>query len=171
MVNRSFQISAGLLLTVILGLSLAWFLQGRDERQILRRQKELVELLSKTAPEKELAALTRARQISVLFTDPVSTGMEPYLTGSHSRQDMAGLAYHLRSMVEELSIEIADHKLEIKPNGDSAVLAAVARAKARSGGEWMSDLREVEMRWSKTDDGWLVNAVTFTSAIKRPEGL
>lgn len=171
MVIRSLHIPVALLLIVILGLTLTWYFQGRDERQILGRQKELVELLSKTGPEKELGALTRARQISNVFTDPVSTGIQPYLSGSHSRQEIAGLAYHFRSMVEELSIEIADRKLEIGPDRRTAVLAAVARAKARTGGEWTSDLREVEMRWIKTEDGWLVTDVTFTSAIKRPDGL
>lgn len=160
-----------IILAVALTAVLAFYFIGRDERQILRRQRDLVERLSKSGPEKEIGALTRAQEISSFFNDEVVLDLKPYLSGAHGRRDLAGLAYHFRGMVEELSIEMADHKLTIAPDRRTAVLVAVARAKAKYSGEWDQDLREVEMRWAKTEKGWLISSASFTSAIKRPEGL
>ena len=167
--NTRAILKAGLAVLLIIAAAAAWF--TRDQRQINRNLHRLQQLVSKSAEEKTIGGLIRAKEITGYFAVPVNVELGPPFPGFSDRNELAAAIHHARSMTREIKVTIRNKTLDIAPDRVSAKMALAAEAVVTMGGQTDRDIREFRLTWVKEQGKWLISKVELKETIRRPQGL
>jgi hypothetical protein len=167
--NTRSMLKAGLAALLIIAAVAAWL--TRDQRQINRNLDRLRKLVSKSAEEKTIGGLIRAKEITGYFAVPVDVELGPPFPGFNDRNELAAAIHHARSMTKEIEVTIRNKTLDIGANHTSARMALAAEALVTIGSQTDRDIREFRLTWVKQQGKWLISKVELTETIRRPQGL
>lgn len=146
--------------------ALAW--HNRDVNRISRRMESLRAAVSKAPQEPPLAAMVKAKEISVFFTEfaPVNAGW-PILP-LNGREEIAIAAHQLRSNMTEIKVLIRDKAIHLDKDRRHATAEVVIEGFFTCGGETEKEMRDFRLAWVKEDGKWLIASVEPLQTIRRP---
>lgn len=129
------------------------------ERVIRKRISELAKAASFSPNEGALAKAYNATALADLFTPDVEITLEVYNSqrSISGRDQIMQAAMAARSRVSSLTVEFPDVKVNVAPDGASAVVLLTARGYVP--GERDSYLQELRLRLIKVKRDWLINQV------------
>ncbi len=148
-----------------------WWLRPTPARQIRRQLDRLVAALEKTEPETPIQAGILATRITTYFAESfeliAGSPFEPIRTGAELSSQIA----RVRATVDRLHLRTDVSRIDVAPDGRSAVMDLHARADVRAHGESAGDEREFEVEWVREGGSWKIRRATVVSAIQRPLGI
>jgi cytoskeletal protein RodZ len=129
------------------------------EKIIRKRLDALAKAASSSSKEGLIAKAWNVTMLADYFTEDVQVTIEApgaQLTIS-GRAELLQAVAHARSEPSSLSIEFPDIKVNVAPDGASAVVNLTARGKAP--GERDTYLQELKLQMIKVKRDWLINQV------------
>jgi len=150
-----------------LGLWL-WLGGSSDERKVLARLDEFASAISKSAPEVPLTEMGNAQAAAKLVAERCELSLEvSNLSGSFSREELAGLALAARKHFNSISLSIHEPKVEVFKDGSAKASFSAMLIGKLSGGESVREARDVEATLKKLDGKWLFSEVRAKNSIER----
>jgi len=167
MERKYLLIGAVVLLICLVG---GCYLYNTPERRISRRVEKLARLLEKKPNEKSLDSLLTAKSAADFFAaEPVIALANPFPRPS-DRRELAAQIHQIRNAATAVTIEILDQKIQVGADGQTATMTIKAEAVFQNGEEVYRDLRDLNVRWEKTDGEWLIKSVTGEDTLDQPAG-
>lgn len=158
-------------LIVMIGVLAVFYLLPSEEKKVRKQFDLLSQYAAKEPNEDLLSAANRAKNIGRLFADPCELKAEGdsfySLTGTYSREEMAGYAFRGRSYFSSLSLKFHDLKIEF-PERETASVRLTATLSGRStSGENLDEAREFLSVLQKIEKKWLFSRFDVVEVLKR----
>jgi len=160
--------TAGLALGAAIAVALVvWPMRPTDEARIRRSFADLIRTLEKTAQESPVASVQRADRAANLFAPDcrVDVGW-PGVSAVASRAELRQAVVRGRAMLSSLRIVVRDETVAVSPDRSTAAHRFTARALAERRGATESAVKELELGWVRTSDGWRIGSVRPVDAIR-----
>ena len=169
MVKRKPIVAAGLV--VLAGIAAVFYLFPSEEKRVRRQFDLLSQYAAKEPGEDPFSTANRIRNLSGLFAERCEFKIEGEalysLSGSYSRQDVAGYALRGRSYFSDLSLTFPDLKVRFPEKG-SARVRFTAKLKGRSTtGEAVDETREFQCVLNRIGKKWLFSTLEAVEVLKR----
>lgn len=165
MVNRRTVIGAGMLAAG--AAAVVWVAVPSDESRIRKAMADLLAAIEKTGPESPVATARRAERAAGWFLADCEVRIDRAGVGAvASRAELRQAVFQLRSALDDLRITLHDEDVAVSPDRGTATHRFTARAAARHRDLPESAVQEVEVRWSRTSDGWRIRSVGTVEGIR-----
>ena len=149
------------LLAAVLVATIIWILQGSDEqREILERLEQIRALAEVDEQETSLTRVSRAKQISSLFTPQTHydlTTLELGVTVLTTRDELAQRIVAGRSKLQSLQLELLAPVVLVDGDHATVSLTGTAVGATPHGEGQFMDVHRVEIELVRTDGDWLVS--------------
>ena len=169
MVKRGSIIAAGLV--VMAGILVYFYLSPGEEKRVKKQFSLLSQYTAKEPGEDPFSTANRIRNLSRLFAENCEFKIEGdslySLSGSYSRQEVAGYAIRGRSYFSDLSLTFHDLKVRFPEKG-SALVHVTSKLTGRSAaGEPVDEIREFQCVLNKIEKKWLFSSLEAVEVLKR----
>ena len=159
-----------LILMVLTGIGLWYYLRPTDENLIRARFSRLSELASKTTKEGALPAAGKAKEMAELFSEKSTFAVDglDWMAGPFTRKALSGNIFRSRAMFDKLKLSLDDLELDIdKEKGTATVHLSAVLSGTLKDGKTMREVRELQSRLIKTDEGWIFDSFEVRRIIKK----
>lgn len=162
--------AALLILCIVCGFAL-WYYLRPDNEQLIRKQfAELTALSRKTGKESLVSAMTKAKSLANLFTEKSMFAIDglPWIAGPYSRERLSGDILRSRTLFNTMKLSCDD--LEIEFNEEQSrgiVLLSVVLTGNMKSGKSLREVRELEVILEKTEGKWLFDSFRIRQLIKK----
>lgn len=146
--------------------ALFWLWPASPEARIRRELRELVAAVTKTGPEHPVAAAARAKDAAGRFVGRPVIEFDLMPGAVETRDDLVAAVFQARSWAETLTVETFGDEIEVDPGATSAVMRLSARATALRDGGYEKAVREFELKWVRTAEGWRIAEARSLQAIR-----
>lgn len=144
-----------------------WRMRPSDEAHIRRGMAELIATVEKTAAESPVAAVQRAGEAAGWFTEDCILRIDRVELGTISSQnELRQSVFRVRALLDELSVSLHDETVAVGPDRSGATHRFTAQAQARRQSVSESAVKEVEVLWRRTPEGWRIRSVETIEAIR-----
>lgn len=143
----------------------AWSWWTSDRRRLSARIDEMVSLFEKSAPEDQLTAFGRTRQIVALFAPGFVILARPYEGTITDRQQLAAVVQRYREGRSTIEVADAERSIEIDSGRGTAETSAVFSLSAGAGGG--VETFRARIGWVRVEGEWLVHEVEILEVIER----
>ena len=173
MVIRKKQLFAAgliLLLAVAAGIFLWYRLRPTDENRIRARFAKLTGLVAKNGKEGAIPAAGKAKEAAGLFSDKCTFSVNglDWMSGPFSRKNLSGQIFRSRAMFNSLALSLDLLELDIDPDkGTARVFLTATLTGTLRDGKTVREVRELESKLTRTDDGWLFENFKIRELIKK----
>ena len=169
MVKPKSIVAAGLV--VMAGIVAVFFFSPSEEKRVRKQLGLLSQYVAKEPGEDPFSMANRIQNISRLFAENCEFKIEGdsfySLSGSYSRQEVAGYALRGRSYFSDLSLTFYDLKIRFPEKG-SAQVGFTAKLTGRSTtGEKMDETREFQCVLNKIEKKWFFSQFEVVEVLKR----
>ncbi len=153
------------ILLLVLAAGAAGFLYrfnlNRDERLIRKNITALAEVVSRPADESVLVALGRTEKVLALFTPDCRIMLDPPVPEINGREELTAVLMSGNRLPGEIKVEFKDVKVKFGSDRMEAktIMTALATVPEPEDGRRVTEVREIEMAWKKTGDGWKIAVV------------
>ncbi len=169
MVKPKHLLIAGLI--ALIGVLAVFYLLPSEEKKVRKQFELLAQYAAKEPNEDLLSAANRAKNIGRLFADPCELKAEGdsfySLTGTYSREEMAGYAFRGRSYFSSLSLKCQDLKVEFPDRETASVRLTLTVLGRSTSGENVDEAREFLAVLQKIEKKWLFNRFEVVEVLKR----
>ncbi len=169
--TRHLLVTALLLAVLILaGIGIWYYLRPTDEKLIRERFGKLSELVSKTGKEGAIPAAGKAKAAAALFSEKSTFTVDglDWMAGPFNRSALSGNIFRSRAMFDTVRLSLDDLDLEIDPEkGTAKVFLTASLTGTLKDGKSVREVRELESRLSKTEEGWLFESFKVREIIKK----
>lgn len=156
--------------TILLSATAAaaiWWMRPSDGARIRKGMAELIATIGKTAAESPVAAVQRAGKAAGWFTEDCTIRIDrPELGTISSQNELRQSVFRVRALLDELRVSLHDETVAVAPDRAVATHHFTARARARRQSVSESAVKEVEVLWRRTPDGWRIRSVETVEAIR-----
>ena len=143
-------------LALAVGIWLFGQLEG-EERRIRERLALLEDLLEKDGEESRLAAASKARSVSALFTREFEVILGGYASGAAtSAQEIAQAMLRYRTPPSRIEVGFSEVAIELDSGERGAGMTAIAAATATIDGSPSRRRFRIAFRWVKQDREWMI---------------
>jgi len=143
-----------------------WFFPS-DEARIVAVLERIAEGVSTGAAEGDVGRLARAASLRNEFAPDITVDAGPPFQRIRGREAIIGAAARTSGSVRNLQITFPDVAITVAPDRQSATALVTAEARFDDGGGPGIDARELELEFTRTDDHWVISAVTLVQALQR----
>ena len=169
--SRHLLLTAGLLVLIILsGIGFYLYLRPTDEKLIRAQFAKLAELTAKNGKEGAIPAAGKARTMAALFSEKTTFAVDApnWMAGPFSRKDLSANIFRSRAMFTTLKLSLDDLELNIDPGkGTAQVFLSATLSGTLKDGNSIREVRELESRLTKTEEGWLFESFKVREIIKK----
>jgi hypothetical protein len=159
---------------VVVVLSVFFLLRGcggSEERAIRRALDELVGRVALSECEDMVRAGLRSRRIGDSFVDDAQISAKTYGISLRGRQDVVTASLRVRTQLDRFTLEISGIEVSVRDDAQEAEVYCAVRVDVAGMGEEDRRYQEVEMSWSKTEEGWKIARLETVEIVRRPPHL
>lgn len=142
---------------------------GNEERALRKAFNRIARNLEKDGPENLWTAERRADRISRGFTQKPDVQSSLPGMSFESRGDLRATVFRLRAMAERIRVRVDDLEIRVDPGRNTATLVGTARVTLTGAGETGDTYQEFETGWVRGEEGWIIDTVRASDAIRHPE--
>ncbi len=158
---------------IVAALAIAgvWLLAFRksDADLVAGRLSEFAAAISKPSAESPVVEIGKSQAAAKLVAERCELSLEiSSLSGSFSREELAGMALAARRHFNSISLSIHEPRIEISGDGALAKAHFSAMLIGRlQGGESVREARELEVSLKKIDGVWLFTEARARSSVEK----
>lgn len=145
----------------------AWRLRPTDEAKIRRAMGTTVAALEKSSAESAIASIQRAERAVEAFADECAVDIgRTEVPSVASRGELRQMVFQGRAMLSSLRIDVRDESVVLSPDRTGATHRFTALVTADRRGSEDSAVKELEVRWIRSPDGWRIRSIRPVEAIR-----
>lgn len=154
----------------ILVVAFAVWLYGQfnsDERRLRNRLDDLVELVEKDAPESDLVAANKGRQLGNLLSRDFEINLLPFNRQLRDRAELGRAMVGYRRSAERIAVTFRDVEIELQSAGiKRAQMAAVAAVRGTVDGQRRSASYRFAFGWVEENGVWRIEQAELVEVIE-----
>jgi hypothetical protein len=156
------------LFVVIVGILAGVYCFQSEGKKIKKQFKLLSKRASKDHDENNFTMARKARDISKLFAEQCELRAHiTSISGSHTRQEISGLAARARLPFSRLSVRFYDLHIEFSEKKTARVTVTAQASGTLRQGELVEDTLELECSLQKHDDKWLFTGIEVVEVLEK----
>lgn len=157
-----------ILLVLLIGIVAAVYCFQSEGKKIKKQFRLLSKWASKDLDEGNFTMARRAQQISGLFAEKCEIKAHlPSISGTHTRQEISGLAARARLPFSRLTVRFYDLNIEFQEENTATVIVTGQASGRLRRGDDIADALELECTLRKFDDTWLFTAIEVVEVLEK----